>query len=205
MADGITLKLQPRAVVGKKVKNLRRAGIAPVHLYGPGIAPRSLQCQGQELVKVLARAGGNTPISITVEGEQSEYLAFVREVQWDPRKGNLFHVDFLRAEATQRLSAEVPVVLAGESPGAREVFGTVVQLLRSLTVEALPLDMPQDVTADLAWLAQPDSVIRAGDIPLPTGVTLLTNTDAAVARIEVARVEVVEEPAADAEPQIEAE
>ncbi len=189
MADRIALKLQPRTTLGKKVKALRRGGIVPVHLYGPSVASRSLQCQRQELIKVVAQAGGHTPISITVEGEKEEHLAFVREIQWDPIRGNLFHVDFLRAEATQRLSADVPVVMTGESPGAKEVFGTVMQQLYSVTVEALPLDMPPELSIDLSSMVQPDSVIRVGDISLPPNVSLLTDPEAMVARVELPKEE----------------
>ena len=192
-SDRLTLELQPRNTFGKKVKGLRRAGVIPVHLYGPGIDPLSLQCESRTLIRVLAQAGGSTAISITVDGD--EHLAFVREVQWDPIRGALFHVDFLRAEANQPVSAEVSVVLAGDSPGARQVNGTVVQQLRSLTIEALPLDMPQELSVDLSSLTQPDSIIRAGDVPLPPNSTLLTDPESLVVRIEA--------PTAVAEEEVE--
>lgn len=181
-SDRLTLELQPRSTFGKKVKSLRRAGVIPVHLYGPGIDPLSLQCESRTLIRALAQAGGSTAISIMVEGD--EHLAFVREVQWDPIRGALFHVDFLRADATQPVSAEVSLVLVGDSPGARQVNGTVVQQLRSLTIEALPLDMPQDLSVDLSSLTQPDGIIRAGDVPLPDNNTLLTDPENVVVRIE---------------------
>ena len=193
MADRITLKLDTRNTLGKDVKKLRRQGIIPVHLYGPGITPFSLQCDAPELIRALARAGGNTPVTITIEGQQDEHLAFVREIQWDPVKGDLFHVDFLRAEATQLVSAEVPVLLIGESPGARESSGTVVQQLRSVTVSALPFDMPQDLKADLSTLVMATGVIRVRDLDLPPGATVLTDADEVVIRIEAARVEDVVE------------
>ena len=205
MADRITLTLQPRDTIGKKVKALRHAGIVPVHLYGPGITSQPLQCEGQELIRVLTQAGGNTPVSVTVAGKTDEHLAFVRETQWDPIRGELLHVDFLRAEATQRLSAEVPIVLFGESPGARAVFGSVMQQLHSATIEALPLDMPADIRIDLSTLAQPDHVIRTGDIPLPAGATLVNDPEEMVARIEVARAEVEEGAAPALEPETEAD
>ena len=200
MADRITLKLELRKTLGKEVKKLRRLGIVPVHLYGPGITPFSLQCQGPELIRALARAGGNTPVTLTIEGQQDEHLAFVREIQWDPVKGDLFHVDFLRAEATQRVSAEVPVLLVGESSGAKESNGTVVQQLRSVTIEALPFDMPQDLKADLSTLVLANGVIRVGDLELPPGATLLTGLDDVVVRIEAARVEEVVEQEPEVQP-----
>ena len=199
MAETVSLKLETRDIFRKKVKRLRKAGTIPVHLYGPGIEPRSLQCKGQELSKALSQAGRNTPITITLDGDKGEHLAFVREIQWDPVRGDLLHVDFLRAEATQRVSAEVPVVLFGASPGAREVFGTVAQQVQALTVEALPLDMPPEIRVDLEMLAQPGDVIRAGDVTLPPEATLITNSNEVVARIELPRVEVEEEKAPEAE------
>ena len=192
MADRISLQLHNRQDLGKKVRRLRRQGVIPVHLYGPGIAPLALQCQAPELTSTISRAGRTTPISVTIEGEQGEHLAFVREVQRDPVRGSILHVDFLRTEATQRVSAEVPIVLVGDSPGARETSGTVVQQLHAVTVEALPLDMPRDISVDLAALTQEEPVIRAGDVSLPANVSMLTEADYVVARIQAARVAEVE-------------
>ena len=201
MAERLSLTLNPRTVFRKKLKRLRRDGIVPVHLYGPGIEPKSLQCEARPLIRTLARAGGTTPVTITVEGEQEEHLAFVREVQWDPVVGALFHVDFLRALATQLVTADVPIILEGASPGARQVSGSVVQILRFVTIEALPLDMPRNFTVDLAILSEPDSVIRAGDITLPPDTTILTALDALVARIEVVHVEEAIGPESEAAPE----
>jgi large subunit ribosomal protein L25 len=123
---------------------------------------------------------------VTIEGDDDEHLAFVREVQWDPIRGDLVHVDFLRAEATQRVSAEVPITLTGDSPGARLANGIVVQQLRSVVVEALPLDMPAELVVDLAMLTEPDGVVRAGDLVMPEDTTLISDADGVVVRIEVA-------------------
>ena len=193
MADTITLELQSRETIGKKVGLLRRDGIIPVHLYGPGTSSRSLQCQGAELAKVVARAGGSTPIMITVAGERGQHLVFVREVQRHPVRGNLLHVDFLRTEATQRVSAEVPMTLVGDSPGARSVAGTVVLQLHMIKVEALPLDMPREISIDLSPLTEPNAVIRCGDIALPSGSTLVSDPEDVVVRIEIPKAPVEEE------------
>ena len=201
--QAINLELAPRELLGKKVNQLRRAGIIPVHLYGPGIESRSLQCEGPRLIQVLAQAGGNTPISVTVRGETGNQLAFAREIQWDPRRDDVLHVDLLVAEATRVVSAQVPIILIGESPGARIVGGTVMHQLRLLDVEALPLEMPGQAEVDLATLTEPDGVIRVSDISLPSNVTVLTDSEELVVRIELPRVEAVEEAAVEEEAEAE--
>ncbi len=187
--EAIKLKLEPRHLLGKKVKRLRRAGMVPIHLYGPGVESRSLQCQAQKLIQVLSIAGGNTPISVSIEGEPGNQLAFAREIQWDPRRDDLFHVDFLVAEANRPVSAQVPIVLTGESSGARIAGGTIMQQLHQLDVQALPLEMPSEAELDLSILTESDSVGRVGDISFPANVTILTDPEEVIVRIESARVE----------------
>lgn len=185
--EAVSLELTPREVLGKNVKRLRWAGIIPVHLYGPGVEPRSLQCETQTLIAVLAKAGGNTPINITIQGEPGTQLAFAREIQWEPKRDDLLHVDFLVAEATRMVSAQVPIVLVGESPGARTSGGTVMHQLRNMSVEALPLEMPGELEVDLTQMVETDAVVRAGDIRLPAGVNMLTDPEEVVVRIEALR------------------
>ena len=185
--ESISLELSPREVLGKKVKRLRRQGVIPVHLYGPGVDPQPLQCETTKLVDVLVRAGGNTAVTVTVQGGQETHLAFAREIQWDPRRDDILHVDFLAVDASRPVSAQVPITLIGDSPGARTAGGTVMQQLRDLNVEALPLEVPRELELDLSMLTEPDGVLRAADIVIPGNVTLLTDPEDVVVRIEVLR------------------
>ena len=194
--EAVRLELDPRELLGKKVRRLRRMGVIPVHLYGPGVEPRPLQCEAHKLIDVLSRAGGSTPINVTIQGEPGDQLAFAREIQSDPRRDDILHVDFLVAEASRPVSAQVPITLVGESPAARATGGTVMHQLRDLNVEALPLEMPSELVLDLAELTEADGVIRAGDIRLPGNVTLLSDSDEVVVRIEMPRVAVEEEAVA---------
>ena len=197
--ESISLELSPREVLGKKVKRLRQQGVIPVHLYGPGVDPQPLQCETTKLVDVLVRAGGNTAVTVTVQGGQETHLAFAREIQWDPRRDDILHVDFLAVDASRPVSAQVPITLIGESPGARTAGGTVMQQLRDLNVEALPLEVPRELELDLSMLTEPDGVLRAADIVIPGNVTLLTDPEDVVVRIEVLRAVVEEEVFAEDE------
>lgn len=186
--NSVRIELDPRELMGKKVGRLRRAGIVPVHLYGPGMEPRSLQCQSSTLIRTLAAAGGATPIHITIQGESGTHLAFAREIQWHPMRDDLLHVDLLAADITRPVTAQVPIVLTGESAGARAVNGTVMHQLRTVDVQALPLEMPGQIEIDLEVMDSPDSVIRASDLAIPGSATLLTDAEELVVRIELPRV-----------------
>ena len=196
--QAVTLELEPRQTLGKQVRRLRRGGTTPVHLYGSGVDSRSLQCESVKLIRTLARAGANTPITLTVRGEPQGQLAFVREVQWHPLRGELLHVDFLAVRADRPVSAQVPVVLRGESPGAVQASAMVVLQLRTLDLEALPMSIPHEIVIDLARLTDPDGVIKAGEIALAEGVTLLNDAEEVVVRLELPRAVVAEAPAAGA-------
>jgi len=203
--ESISLELSPREVLGKKVKRLRRQGVIPVHLYGPGVDPQPLQCATTKLVDVLVRAGGNTAVTVTVQGGRETHLAFAREI---PRRDDILHVDFLAVDASRPVSAQVPITLIGDSPGARTAGGTVMQQLRDLNVEALPLEVPRELELDLSMLTEPDGVLRAADIVIPGNVTLLTDPEDVVVRIEVLRAveeEVFTEEGAEASTESEDE
>ena len=204
--SAVQLELQPRELMGKKVGRLRRAGIIPVHLYGPGIESRALQCAARQLIPILAAAGASSPISVSIEGEQGSHLAFAREIQWDPTRDTVLHVDLLAADVSRTVTAQVNIVFVGEAPGAARTGGNVSQLLFSIDVSALPLDMPAQAEVDLAVMTSDDSVIRAGDIPLPSEVSLLTDPEEMVARIDVPRGAIgVEAEEEEAKEEAEAE
>ena len=188
--NAVEIELDPRELMGKKAGRLRRAGIVPVHLYGPGMEPRALQCNASQLIRVLATAGGATPIHITIQGEPGNHLAFAREIQWDPKRDDLLHVDLLAADISRPVTAQVPIVLIGESAGARTVSGTVMHQLRTVDIQALPLEMPSEIELDISVMEEPDSVIRVSDLPIPENATLLSDVEDLVVRIELPRVEV---------------
>ena len=185
--QAIQLDLELRVILGKKVKTLRKAGIIPVHLYGPGVDDKALQCDQSTLIRALSQAGGTTPITINVPGEVTDQLVFAREIQWEPVRGNILHVDLLAVRTDQRVAAQIPISLTGDSPGAREAGGTVILQLREVSVEAMPLEIPSEIIVDLAQLTDPNGAIRAGDLELGNNITLTTDVEEVVARIEVAR------------------
>ena len=192
MMDNLSLALSPRAVLGKKVKDLRRNGIVPVHMFGQGVQSKALQAEVGVLRRILPRAGGNVPITIEVEDQDGENICFVREVQWHPVTDDLLHVDFYRVDVSQTITAEVPVILEGVSVAVEEMEGTLLQALNTLTVESLPMNMPASFQVDISSLDNFDKTIRVSVVEAGPDVTIVTDPDEMIATAVPPRIE--EEP-----------
>ncbi len=206
--EGLVLKAEPRTVTGRRpVRRLRRTGLIPAVLYGPGVEPRNLQVRALDVERVL-RAGGTTQlVDLEIEGEKRPFKVLIRELQRHPVKRSLLHVDFVQVSLKEKLEVEVPIVLVGESPAVAAGIGTVNQVLDTLAVLCLPTDIPSQIEVDLSALTQENDVIRAADIALPERVELAEEPDAAVVVLEYVKPEEeeeVEEEAVEegAEPEV---
>ena len=190
--DAVKVKLSSRTVIGKKVKTLRRKGIVPVHVYGSGVEPMSLQTDAQVLRRLLPQVGANIPLSVEIEGNKGENICFVREVQRHPVTEDVLHVDFLRVDVAQTIQAEVPIVFVGEAPAARQMGGTLLQSLQSVLVEGLPMNIPPLVEIDVSGLDDFEKSIYISDLEIAADVTLITDPEELIARVSPPRVEVEE-------------
>ena len=185
-----SLTLSPRQALGKKTSQLRRQGQVPVHLYGGYKESLALQTTYAELRRLLPKIGRNIPVSISIDGSDAEDICFVREVQRDPVTDEVIHVDFLRTDVRRRVSADVPVILEGTAPAVSLMGGTLIQNMLTVSVEALPLDMPPALHVDVSNLVDFDSTIHVSDIAIGEGLSVVSTGDDLVAIVAAPRVEV---------------
>ena len=197
--DTISLDVGPRDVLRKKVKALRRSGIIPLHLYGRDMPSRALQADSATVTKLVRQVGHNIPLYLKVEGSQEESLVFVREVQHHPVTNRILHVDFYRVDVTQRIRGEVPITLLGEAPAVRVHHGILMQSLHQLSVECLPMEMPERIEIDISGLEELDQGIRVSDFIHSQGIAVLTDPEELIVRVGAPRVveEEVVRPAAE--------
>ncbi len=193
--DVHTLKLDPRSVTGKKVRQLRRQGLIPVHLYGAEIEPQNLQVDDRTLNRLLPQVGSNVPVSIEYEGRDGDNICFVREVQRHPVSDEVIHVDFLRVDVSQVTTAEVPIVTVGSSLAVSDMAGTLLLNLQTLLIQALPMNMPAEIPVDISGLDDFDASLLVQDLQVPGNVTVLNDPEDFVARVAPPRLEM--EAAAD--------
>jgi large subunit ribosomal protein L25 len=196
MAEQVTLAARPRDGGGKgEARALRREGRVPVIAYGMGIDPTPLSVDALELYHALhTDAGANAVLRLSIGG--TNHLALAREVQRHPVRRDVLHVDFVTVSRTQRVSAAVPIVLEGEAPGV-DTGGVVEQSLFSLNIEALALEVPDQLPLDISDLDVGD-VKRVSDVALPQGVDALDDPDTTVVSVVVPVMDV---PETDAEAE----
>ena len=194
------LQVAPRTVLGKDVKKLRRDGQTPANIYGHKIESTAVQADSAALLRLFKGSSRNQIINLKVDGEASPRTVVVREVARHPVTHNVLHVDFFQVSMTEKMRAQVQVVLVGTSDAVATYQGILLQTLESIEVEALPGDIPAQFEADVSVLTQLEQGIHVRDLHIDESkVTVHTDPDVVVARVASPRLAAEEEAAAPAE------
>ena len=197
--NNLNLSVSKREVTGKKVSELRNSGLTPVHMYGPEIESSSLQCDTAILDRVITDAGTNIPVTIDVENGDQGNLCFIREVQYHPVTNKVLHVDFMKVQEGRPVRAQVPVSVEGTSPAVRTMGGTLLQPLQTLTVEALPLEIPEIIILQAELLVDFETNLYVSDIHLGDNVSIINEASEMVASVVAPRVERLESETVEGE------
>jgi large subunit ribosomal protein L25 len=188
-------------------RRLRREGKVPGVVYGRELDTFSVAVDAHDLLVALStEAGLNALISLDCDGE--EVLTVAREVQRDPVRGDVIHLDFVKISLTETIHAEIGIEFTGVPIGVSEDGGILETVRNTVVIEALPTDIPAHVTVDVSGLSIGDS-LKIADIPEVAGVRLLDDPDAAIATVLAPRLpeeeEVPEELLEGAEALVEGE
>jgi large subunit ribosomal protein L25 len=173
-----TLMAEPRSVVGKKVKRLRKEGRIPAVVYGPTLSETvQVTVDEREFSRFFSHHGHATLFSLHCDS--SEYSVFIREVQIDPVRWNAIHVDFFAPNLKKVTTASVPLSLH-DAPDGPGIFNTQ---LSEVNVRALPASIPNSIVVDCSGLTQIGDTIRVADLPAMDGVEFLTGEDEIIAML----------------------
>lgn len=176
MGDKINLKLTNRDVRGKKVAKLRREGLVPGVVYGPGMDPVAVQADYNTVMKAYKAAGGHHPIHLDVDGKKR--IAMVKDAEIDPVKNALRHISFHAVNASDPVIAEVPIELVGEGESEAEKAGLIVlQALDKIEVKALPMDLPDSIQISIVNLKEAGEKVTLADATLADGVEFVEHDD----------------------------
>ncbi|MGH7266958.1 MAG: 50S ribosomal protein L25 [Candidatus Rokuibacteriota bacterium] len=199
------VSVERREATGKgAVRRLRRQGLVPAVLYGARTEPVALSLSPKEIQRALhGHAGGGVLVSLKLAGEAEARSAVVRDLQFDPVRETLIHVDLQAVRMDEEITVEVPIHPVGDAAGVKEQSGVLAVLLRTVEVACLPTRIPDRLDVDVSALRIHD-VITVGDIPPPEGVRLTTPANQAVITVAPPMAEEVAAPtaAAAAEPEV---
>lgn len=182
MAENIEVSVDHRKTTGKKVRFLRRKGIVPLHLYGKNLDSLTLQGNAVDLNKVISEAGTTRLVSLKIGDSQNPRNVMVREVQKDPIRGDLLHIDFYEVNMAEEIKVEVPVTVVGESPALRNRDNMLYQTMDSLEIQCLPDKVPDQIEVDISSIQEVDQAIHVKDINIP-GITILNDPELPIVKV----------------------
>jgi large subunit ribosomal protein L25 len=186
-------------------RRLRSEGVVPGVLYGDG-EPVSISIAERELRRALSGSAGlHAILDVEVDGKGKTHASILKEYQVDPVRGVVTHVDLQEVRLDRAISASVTVLLLGgeDAPGVRE-GGVLSQPLREVTVEALPLEVPEHLDIDVSGM-EIGGTLRISDLTAPEGVTLLDDPEMVVATVTAPTKVVEPEPTEEELAELEAE
>jgi large subunit ribosomal protein L25 len=169
-----TVDLQERSTIRKGINALRREGMTPG----------------------VSSAGKHHPLELKVGSDK--YLALIKDAQFNPVKRRLDHVVFQAISRNVKVNAEIPVRIEGDAP-AEKLGLMILTQLDHVEVEALPRNLPDELTVDAEKLAELNDAITVEDIKAPDGVVILTEMDHPIARVVETPAQVSEEAEAEGE------
>ncbi len=181
MSEDNRLSVQVRTSFGKgAARKLRATHMIPAVIYGHGTEPRHIALPGHETALLLRKS--NLLLTLDIEGD--EQLALVKDVQKDPVRQLIEHIDLIVVRKGEKVVVDVPIHVEGESyPGTVAMLDTT-----TLSVEAEATHIPESFTVSVEGLEEGTQIL-AGQVELPKGTTLVTDPEALVINVTVPQLD----------------
>lgn len=183
------LKAEKRTVLGKAVKKLRREGMLPANVYGKDLSSIAIQVDTKEFETLFKQVGETGLVDLQLDGKSHPVL--VKNLQLEYPLKTPLHVDFYQVNLKEKVKSMVPLIIVGEAKAVSGNIGLLLQQINEVEVEALPTDLPENVEVNVENLEAVNDQITVSMLPIPDGVTVLTDGEQIVVKIAEP---VVEEP-----------
>jgi large subunit ribosomal protein L25 len=186
----VTLNATPRAEKGKGVaRKLRAAGKVPGVIYGHGREPQPLTVNAREFDRLAERVRiTSTVIELAMDGKTARTL--IRELQRDPLKRNVLHIDFQELVAGEKVVVSVPLRFTGTADGVKNSGGILEEVIHQIHVRVDPSNIPDHVDVDVTALTIGHS-LHVSDLILPAGVEVEDDPEQTVAVVSAPKEEEV--------------
>ena len=205
-APTVQLNATRRTEIGKHVAQLRKTGRVPAVVFGHGLDSIPVSLDAHEFDHIRRTAHSNTIIELKIDGKD-KHKVLIHGVQIEPRYRHLVHVDLFELKSGEEVTVDIPLHSTGDSYAVTRLGGTLLHNIDHIRVRALPENLPNSIEFSVDGILDFETVIHLRDLPLPAGVTLLSDADEIVAKVAAPHVaEVVAEATGLAEaPAAEAD
>ena len=171
------IKAEHRTEFGKgAARRIRRADKIPAVIYGHGNEPIHVTLPGHDTMMAIKHGGANALLNIDIDGKVQ--LALTKQVQADPIKGFIEHVDFVAVKKGEKVTVEVPIHVTGEAKSD----ALVVTETNTVSVEAEATHIPESIEVSVED-ADAGFQVFASDLALPSGSTLLTDAEILIVNV----------------------
>lgn len=196
-----TLQAQPREKLGTRyTKRLRASGKLPAILYGHGSLPMALQLDAKQTLHTLQQ--GAHVLNIALEGGTTE-TCLVKELQFGWLGDNVIHVDLARVNLDEIVTVKVRLNYFGQPESSKRPGAVLTHDVTELEVSCKVRDIPEEIRIDLTNMK--GDLLTVGEYKLPAGITAVTDSHSAYARVIIVQEELAAEataPTAVAEPEV---
>jgi len=181
--EEIFLEVENREELGRsKVKDLREKGFIAAVVYSKEKKSQAVKIPSRQLLQLMHQHRlENIVLNLKIKGDNKHKAqpCLIKEIQYDPVKGNIIHVDFNEISLTKAIKVNVPVVSKGEPVGVKQEGGSLERILWEVEIECLPTDIPKEIAVDVSQLKIGDD-IHIKDITFPSNIKVLTDIEAIV-------------------------
>lgn len=181
--EEIFLEVENREELGRsKVKDLREKGFIAGVVYSKEKKSQAVKISSRQLLQLMHQHRLETVVlNLKIKGDNKHKAqpCLIKEIQYDPVKGNIIHVDFNEISLTKAIKVNVPVVSKGEPVGVKQEGGSLEHILWEVEIECLPTDIPKEIAVDVSQLKIGDD-IHIKDITFPSNIKVLTDIEAIV-------------------------
>lgn len=181
--EEIFLEVENREELGRsKVKDLREKGFIAAVVYSKEKKSQAVKIPSRQLLQLMHQHRlENIVLNLKIKGDNKHKAqpCLIKEIQYDPVKGNIIHVDFNEISLTKAIKVNVPVVSKGEPVGVKQEGGSLEHILWEVEIECLPTDIPKEIAVDVSQLKIGDD-IHIKDITFPSNIKVLTDIEAIV-------------------------
>lgn len=166
----------------------RNEGFVPAIVYGKGFDNIQIALEKISFMKLFREAGTSNLIDLVVDGGKN-IKTLIHDVQFDPIKSDILHVDFYKVNMKEKIHAEVPLKFVGDSIAVIDKEGSLITSKDSIEVECLPADLIPELEVDISVLDDFEKNIKISDLKLPEGIEIQDDPEEIIAHVEEPRSE----------------